>query len=128
MINEDESNGDNDDGEVRKSRSTERQPRRFKKKPRPPKRIRDKLKRLVPPEKQIESLFEDNSQDSGDLETNTDPMVEIAAVRPGHIDSTSTSGIESCTSSISSTGSTSPTDNSPVRPPSTIAGIINFTQ
>ena len=123
---EEESNGG--DTEERKSRSKERRSRRFKKKPRPPKRIRDKLKQLVPPEKQQESLFEDNSEDSAlpEGQSNTDQLIEETvmipkSIRPEHIDSASTSGIESCTSSISGNGATSPSDNSPVQ--STTTGI-----
>ena len=117
-----------DEGE-RKSRSKQRQPRHHKKKPRPPKRIRDKLKQLVPPEKQEETLFDFNTataitvqalpegqqrKKGNEVEITAGDTVPSRQVLTGR-SSSSTSGVES---GGSSTGTASPLDNSsPVRKP-----------
>lgn len=118
-----------DEGE-RKSRSKQRQPRHHKKKPRPPKRIRDRLKQLVPPEKQEETLFDLNMAtaitvqeqpegqqrkegEEGEI-TAGDTVPSRQVIITGR-SSSSTSGVES---GSSSTGTASPLDNSsPVRKP-----------
>lgn len=116
----------NNGEEKKKSKSREK---RHKKKPRPPKRIRDKLKQLVPPEQQEESTFEAQSPSSIQVPAempilqSVQEETDVASIAYSAMDGSSTSGIESATSSNSSTGTTSPLDNSPahVRKQSTLS-------
>ena len=107
-------NSQNEIKDIRQSRPREKRPRKHQKKPRPPKKIREKLKRMT-----------ENSNKDLVFEMETPVVLNNSVKSLKETTSSLSSFANSDTTSGISTGSTSPSDNSPVRRGSTVSSGKN---